>query len=335
MKKILYIIIALISSCSTTQNVKHVDIYAESLLDDKSLICDSYSLFYGNNDSSVLFSHLQGSYSVKKAYLNSDNIDNLIRVGRGNSEYIGLLANGIEENGNFYSLYFGSICEFSSNGKEIKRIALKNRLSRIKKINDYYIGNLNATNIDKMFTICNDRGEYVGYFGDFPEDGKNNGFSKMMAYQGVILTNNNLSKVAFLSSHGKIFDIYHINSPQEVDIVCSKREVIPDYEIDKGQGYGVTHNDLTPYYVDAYGTDKYIYVLYSGKKVKNRDVDSYISAKQSNDIYIYNWNGELLRVLNADTELISICVSGDDKHIIATYHDHDGYTKLCRFNTYM
>lgn len=333
--KILYsIFIILLSSCNVNNDiVREIDITSEAILDNISLIDDSFYIFYDDNNNSLLISQMNGEYSVKRISLNSGKIDNIIRVGRGRDEYLHLFVNGIDKDGNFYASNNGHILRFTNDGTLLSKHISTSNLSKINRFKNGYVGITNYLHPNRIFTLCNDNGEEINYFGEFPDDGISAGkYDKMMAYQGTILTNDNRSKVAFVSSAGRVFDIYNLDNDNNAEIVYRLREDLPNYERQKGGGIGVRKISPTFYFVNAYNTDDRIYILYSGIKPIDGDVKSYIEASMGNKIQIYDWRGNHLLNVKTDIKLVSICVSNDDKYIFATYHNDEGEIKLCRFD---
>lgn len=172
--------------------------------------------------------------------------------------------------------------------------------------------------------ILNNEGKYVKSFGDYPKDGIENGAkSKRLAYQGWIVYSSLLNRFATVTSSGAIFELYQIDTTP--NLIKSYHDIYPVYVNDSSPGVNsIKHGqDNIIGYTDIYATDKYIYALYSGKKIAQRNNDGMMNAMLSNNIFIYNWNGECIYRLISDKKLFNICITDDNKELIALGWDKD------------
>lgn len=76
-------------------------------------------------------------------------------------------------------------------------------------------------------------------------------------------------------------------------------------------------------YTDIYATDRYIYTLYSGKKLNQHTNTRMLDTMLSNDILVYDWSGKCICRLVTDIKLFNICVTNDDKELIVLGWDDD------------
>ena len=64
-------------------------------------------------------------------------------------------------------------------------------------------------------------------------------------------------------------------------------------------------------FIRGTASNKYIYLLYSGKPIKEND---FIKSKY---IFIFDWDGKAIKILELDKEVYSICVDEEDHEIYA------------------
>lgn len=76
-------------------------------------------------------------------------------------------------------------------------------------------------------------------------------------------------------------------------------------------------------YVDAYTTEKYIYLLYSGRVSRNSDLESIERSILSNHILVFTWDGEPVVEYETDVDLKNFCVSDSDDILYAIAYTPD------------
>lgn len=339
MRNILYTVILLLYSCESAQiKVPNLWIEPQNIECVKRLGVSPRSIFYDEVDKTILTEQSDGDYFVKRINIESGEIQNLVRVGRGRDEYLQLYINDIDKEGNFYGRDIKSLVSFSRDGKLSSRLETDYKvfdLFTINRLGDLYVGYGNFNHPKNILTICDSLWQEIGYFGEFPNDGISDAecgeFGKIMAYQGYILSNETQSKVAYISGAGELFDIYSLADYHDPKIINRVQNNLPKYKYD-GPGISVVHLTRTFYHVGAYSTDNKIYILYSGKSMKSVSNLEYFKARLSNKILVYDWNGNHLYNLNTDINLANICVSNDDNEIIAVYLDDNYEIRLCRFD---
>lgn len=291
-------------------------------------------LFLDEADSCILKSEGRGDVVFKKVDYRTGRLKSTIRRGRGPNEYTDLRIFDIDaSSGCFHGAVPARTCSpitFSSDGIPLATTEIDAEAFFAIKLGDRFIsyGNYSADD-GKMFLLSDSEGRKITRFGEFPNDGMSCGYRyKTMAYQGKLISNEKLSRVAFLMDMGKVFDIYEIENEDTPRLIFSIRDKMPVYEPQE-HVIGVQFKDLTIHYADAYSSEKYIYALYSGKK-PGKSIDGDLQARETNRIEVYDWDGKHTCDLIADIPILSLCVSSDDRFIIAIYSD-DGALKCCRF----
>ena len=93
-------------------------------------------------------------------------------------------------------------------------------------------------------------------------------------------------------------------------------DIYPIYIDDSRSGRnGIKHGKENVIgYTDIYATDRYIYTLYSGKKLNQHTNTRMLDTMLSNDILVYDWSGKCICLTNDDKELIALGWD-DDYHL--------------------
>lgn len=116
-----------------------------------------------------------------------------------------------------------------------------------------------------------------------------------------------------LSDQIEIFDLKNRTSK----LISGPENFKAEFEAYKDQGGKdvIQYTDKTRLaFQDASVTDKYIYLLYSGKKNKERQ--SFYGAF----VYVFDWDGNPVKKLTLDKSVLSIAASQDDK-ILYTFDE--------------
>lgn len=118
-----------------------------------------------------------------------------------------------------------------------------------------------------------------------------------------------------------MIDIYSIKNNSIVS-EWSYQEFLPDnlHIIEMGETVrAAMTGESKNGYPDIDSTDRFVYTLFSGRKVKDKDY-SY-----GNTIRIMDWNGSKGLELYSDINLRRITVSADDQYLYAIAKDKDDY----------
>ena len=199
-------------------------------------------------------------------------------------------------------------------------------LSAIQTKHGYVVSGLldkEETNT-KRYALFDCAGKYVKSFGDFPNDGNDSGGkSKTFAYQGYMVYNSVLDRLATVAASGAIFELYQIDTIPM--LIKRYHDIYPIYIDDSRSGRnGIKHGKENVIgYTDIYATDRYIYTLYSGKKLNQHTNTRMLDTMLSNDILVYDWSGKCICRLVTDIKLFNICVTNDDKELIVLGWDDD------------
>lgn len=293
------------------------------------------SIFLDESAGALLKSEGLGNIAIKRLDLRTGTCTDLIRKGRGPNEYIDLTITKIDPStGIFHAcdLAKGELCTFTTDGAQITATPIETRFFQAIPLGKHIVsyGNTRA-NDGLLFQLSDSTGRAVGRFGLFPDDGMPYGHQyKTMAYQGKMVANPQRSRFAYLMNFGNVFDIYEITDDGSASLIFSIHEDTPVYEPQQNV-IGVRFEQPKFHYSDAYASQRYIYALYSGKKVEQKTNEASQRARETPTIRVYDWNGNRICDLSADIPLLSICVSADDSYLIGLYAE-DYVLKCCRFD---
>lgn len=158
-------------------------------------------------------------------------------------------------------------------------------------------------------------GNVVGrkFFFEYPyKDGHEKKISNRlrgMAYQGTLCSNKSLGNFLYAVRSAPIFILYSV----EKDRIQKTYEWIGGYPIYKTEENETWRSapmsaDNKMAFVMAYATDSYVYLLYSGKSIKEVGTDAF----KANIIYRLSWDGKPNCKFELDYSLTNFCVSDYD-----------------------
>ncbi len=87
---------------------------------------------------------------------------------------------------------------------------------------------------------------------------------------------------------------------------------------------------MTINYIKLKVTSNYVYALYNGKTLKEMNANDRRIDDYSNEIHVYDWNGNPVRQIILDRNIFSFCVAADDSYIIGS--SVNSLDRLFKFN---
>lgn len=277
-------------------------------------------------ESCIIKENNRGKYMLEKIYYEKDSLEYLAPIGNGPNEYlqVRLIGKLDEQSYDIIDIKTNKIIRYNLADSIIKSIKLEKFTLDAVSTPKGFIATGCFEDVDKdeysRFSIFNASGKYVKSFGKFPDDGNSSPNSnKLLAYQGRYTYNSFSNRLAYISRAGIIFEIYQLNDDNPM-ILKYYHELFPSYSNNnKGNKIQSKHSkDQVFGYTDICSTDKYIYALYSGKKLHEYKKEGIEAAESSKVIHVFDWNGEKICSYNTDIELLNITVSFDNKKLIAT-----------------
>lgn len=141
-----------------------------------------------------------------------------------------------------------------------------------------------------------------------------NGIVRAMAYQGTLNINPSNDKFVYAVNSADILYFYEIN-PQHVKQVRKYEFNHPEYTPmgEKGGWSAAISADNKMTFMASATTDKYVYLLYSGKSIREADLKVF----SGNVIYVFDWLGNAIKKIVLDVPIEEFCVNGDDSEIYA------------------
>lgn len=129
------------------------------------------------------------------------------------------------------------------------------------------------------------------------------------AYQGVLAVSPSGNKVAHVLMKGDMIYFYHIAENGELELKSEQINAYPDYRYDSG----VLSRGAPMHHLTACATEEYVYTLYSGRNYKEHKDKAF----RGNLIRVYDWDGNLVKLLDLDVDVNEIAVTKDNRKIYA------------------
>ncbi|MBQ4162649.1 MAG: hypothetical protein IJD84_07205 [Parabacteroides sp.] len=264
-------------------------------------------------------------------FFKRDSIIPFAKLGNGPNEFImpRIIQTNKENDVEIYDIHKKQLVTQKLSGEIVCSQNIKYQSLSLIKVNEGFVlsGNIGDRNFEnKRYTLLDKDGEYIDSFGFFPDDQIDCPYDiKMFAYQGWMVYNSELNRFASVSFSGSILEIYQLqNNPS---LIRKYHDLYPMYRnksIAKTKGIQYTEENIIGY-VDIYSTNKYIFTLYSGSQLNKKNNEEMHHAMTSQNILVFDWNGDCVCRLISDKPLFNICVSEDNKRLIALGWDDDYY----------
>lgn len=169
-----------------------------------------------------------------------------------------------------------------------------------------------------QFYLLNKRGEITGEYFEYPykDDLEKRVPNRVrgMAYQGVTHSNPSKDKLVYAVTLAPIINFYEIRG-NSVELIENITTAYPNYKPEDGNGSfsAAMSRDNKLGYLDVSATDKYVYALYSGR---SQGSEGY-AAFESNEIFVFDWQGNPVKKYKLDVPVTKICVDTADRVIYA------------------
>lgn len=148
---------------------------------------------------------------------------------------------------------------------------------------------------------------------------------KAMLFQGNFTNNLDKSRIAFATRSSPVLDILSFQNNEVELIKRIQGSTLPIFTSENsGEMVGASLGDHNVWgFLSITSSDSFIYGLYSGKKTKEE-------YQKSNLVYVYDWDGNIIKKIVLDQEVSDIVVDDSDDYLIG-YLD-DGKSNLYQFN---
>lgn len=171
---------------------------------------------------------------------------------------------------------------------------------------------------DCLFKLLDKNGRLLNNYFEYPyRDSAEKEISnrvRAMAYQGVLRSNPDNDKFIFAISASPIINFYKVKDKSISEVKCWNFGY-PTYkpEEEKEQVSATMDSADKMGFIDAYVTDQFVYVAYSGKSFK----DVRMKCFEATDIFVFDWKGNPVKSYQLDTPITHFCVSSNDNAIYA------------------
>lgn len=341
--KILMMLIIIFSSCKKTNEDKFINTFDQTKtysISSKTVPLKSELVFSSMfkmsylNDLLFISEIKDPDYEMKIVDLKTGSVRNFAKKGEGPDEikYQGSNFSIDVKKNNLYLIDGPTYLVYNANGIKDKKDTLiskfsvdvnEDRFMESTYYNGYIIGGLH----EKRFGLYNldtkSMVKKVAYNKDLPKGALNN--------QAFFLNHPNKNLVAYFYYKSAIFGIITLgNNDLEVkekiywktdneEIVSSTQRKI---EHKKNQVNG---------FISAAASDRYIYVLYSGKSLNVNTVEDLTQTYLSKYIYVFDWKGNPVKRYELDQEVRSVAVDQKDSILYAaTYKNNEPH--LIQYN---
>lgn len=184
---------------------------------------------------------------------------------------------------------------------------------------------------DGRYLMLDNNGDEISYSFDYPSfDGADQltGLHKFLAFQGHMMRKPDGTSFCFAGHHSELLDIIKINKNGKLDKVFSFQGELAKFST---EGDGINGGSVPiskeskMFFIDTNCTDKYIYLLFSNKRVK----DGIYEAYQSKQVLVFDWKGKPITSYELDIPVNCIAVDRKDK-ILYGYNQED--EKMVKFD---
>lgn len=331
-RMLLIILILLLASCDKVDEVRNFDAAFQTIQKISSTECLNNELLLGRPyfinyvDSSLLiYDDLNDSLFILIDLKNENSTYSFGRKGEGPNEFLQVFSIGKLGNDSLigvYDIYKHALLEMNIN--QIKRgifefpLIFEDSMNSINLYKTKYNSYLGVGFYEKnMLSLT---GDSIGnkLFFEYPYKNSRekmiNNHLRGMAYQGTMCSNTSLDKFVFAIRYAPMFFLYSIEK-DKIEETYNWLGGYPDYHTeDTGTVRGAPmngHNKMA--FLSVYATDKYIYLLYSGKSF-----DEYkMQAFNGSVIYQITWEAEPVCKYELDFPIMNFCVSDTDSEIYA------------------
>lgn len=243
-----------------------------------------------------------------------------VKRGQGPDEYYSISQLGNWKDGLFF---------YDINKRVVAEIGFKDSIQIIPKFNlgknvhfsfasldnDVFIAS--GFYQDGRFCILKDSGTKQEYFMDYPSrdeaEKKVTNQIKFQAYSGKLVVHPSGNQFMFCTGMADMLSFYTYDN-DKILLTKEINKTFPDYKYDNENkrftGFSA-HSDEV--YLYACGTEKNVYLLYSGKSYAEAGERAFLSSR----IDVYNWEGEKVNTLMLDIPIKSMVVSEDDSTMYA------------------
>lgn len=319
LKYILVTFTVVFYSCTSISDnyLKTLDLPIYNITPVDSINIDTYDFFQSHDvikidENWLVTSSTSGKYNLLFLNINNGEHFYAIRRGRGPGEVI---------IGNSFHKYGNDAIYHDSNSSTCMKIRLRESVERHAVVIDT-IGRFSSSNIRPVYLAANDDGVISGNVADYKSwycfydfEGNIISSAEQLHYDQLLQSPDfcasvHLSTMYAFNSSGTKVCVASVVSPSLAfaEVNNGKLDEFMRYEISAP----VPGAENISAFNDIFATDEYVYLLYSGRKLRGGN----IPAHECNHIVVYDWEGNPVRHYELNNNISSIHV--DNNTLIAT-----------------
>ena len=183
------------------------------------------------------------------------------------------------------------------------------------------------------YGIYNKQGGFVQEAGVYQhEDISTDYLTRLVLHEGYLCSHPNGTHFAFGEAHSDLLEFF---SCENGEIQLLKRHgkgfIKAKLVIDGGNNSLIFDSSNITGYKKAYSTEKYCYMLYSGKPYGEAEKTS--QRYWSENIFVFDWNGNFVKSYRLDNEIRYFCVD-ESNNIIYGVVMHEGEMEIMKFKMF-
>jgi hypothetical protein len=325
-----------------------IEIKKTIFIDETSLM-DPWSILY--HDSLIIIANYKGEPLIEVYDVKKNQLGKFLNYGNGPEEIltVGGLQKSLNNDDNIYvydlhkkylfEYRLKNIFQHQFNPDTVYNYSTyiynyqKDSTALFDKLlhgNGYLIGE--SRDPRGRIVLLNFDGRLICFGGKYPP---NELYKELPEYEyanlfsSAFVLNNNGSKLAMATYSADMIDIFDLSDYSNPKLTWSHEGFLPHdlYIFNSGNAIRAAFTKKSRQgYSDITASDRYIYLIYSGRKVEEKNY-SY-----GNIIRVLSWDGAKKIELHADIELRRITVTPDDKMIYAIAKDEDDNPVIVTFN---
>lgn len=297
-------------------------------------------------DSTLILCNYKGLPLVELYDKRGKLIQKGINIGRGPGEIT--IAGGIQTRNKDKIFYISDIVtkkvlefnlnQFRTNSRYLPRVAFN--ASEFKRSKDIYydkilVGNNQFIGENRSpegrLLLMDAHAKSSGYYIDVPKKDKVNSklseFGNSSMYASAVVLNPAGDKIAMATYVGALLNLAEIRGnkivelwshtdfyPQGIEAMPMGEDIVPVLTDDAKRGY-----------TDIAATQKYVYALFSGKEVREKNYDF------GRIVRVVSWNGKECFSLKLDREVKRLTVTPDDKELYGIGINKKGEPEVIHF----
>ena len=234
----------------------------------------------------------------------------VLSIGQGPGEVVGALRLSVSPQQKklyVFQIQSGRFNSYEIRGEELafqESVHISERPANVVAVQDAFIG---IGPFERgRYHVYNKQGTQKDEVGAYPFDGEEmNVQSRFFLYQGYLCSQPDGTHFALGSSYSDNLEFYGI---QENKVKLLKKYGFREVKAKFDETIQLD-NDCLLGYKDSFGTERYCYMLYSGKTYSENNYQKYGAAH----IFVFEWDGTFVQSYRFDKDVLAFCVDDPNK----------------------